>query len=527
MFFVVLIVPIAMMKTQHFITPLLQHSRLIAYLSSCLKYALILISLFFIVVFLWTTLHRIIYPYELEWMEGAMVDECVQVLNGQPLYRAPSMGYIPFIYPPLYFFLSSLLMSVLGIGFFAPRLVSLCSSAGILVLLFSIVKRETRRASAGILAAGLFAASYNATGAWMDIARVDSLFLFWVTLAVLIAGRRKAGAGNAVLGAAVISAAFFTKQVALAPALAIGLYYLVSGWKRALIYLGTLALIAGGGTLLLNARYGGWYSYYVFFLSSRHVVRTAQIREFLSGDVMGTFPVMFVLSLVSPLLLMKNRRSLREDATWLLYYPLGASLFLVSLVGRGNVNSYINTLLPAALAFALLCGWVWGRISDGEGRGPALLGPVVSICLALQFVILGYLPVSRIPRPGDRLAGDRLIAYMKSVEGEVLLPFHGYLPRLAGKESAAHWTAALDLLLAMGSSPEDPARSWLAQFEESLREGRYECIILDREDWFPDLLKERYRREGNVFEDGTVFFPVTGYPWRPQYIYRKINSPPR
>ena len=193
-----------------------QYSTFVKRLSSILKYLLILISLYFIVTYVWVVLHRIGYPFELEWMEGSMVDECRQLLSGSPLYRPPGLDYVPFIYPPGYFILSSFAMRLFGVGFFAPRLVSLLASSGSMLLLFGIVKRETRSFTAGIISAGLFAASYGATGAWMDIARVDSLFLFWVVLGLYTAIRWKRRPGGATITALIFSAAFFTKQVALA-----------------------------------------------------------------------------------------------------------------------------------------------------------------------------------------------------------------------------------------------------------------------------------------------------------------------
>ncbi|MEA1926849.1 MAG: hypothetical protein U9N73_01480, partial [Candidatus Auribacterota bacterium] len=230
------------------------------------------------------------------------------------------------------------------------------------------------------------------------------------------------------------------------------------------------------------------------------------------------------------IVIINNCRSLKKATPGLLYLLLGASLFAVSFIGRGNINSYINTLLPMSLALALLSGWAWGNTLPRKIEIPrkpftiphSLFPTMISLLIVVQFMALFYSPFRYIPTTKDRRAGERLIALMENSEGPILLPFHGYLPQLAGKEPSAHWTAVLDLLLAMKEEDDDPARVWLDQLIAALEEGRYEKIILDREDWFPDLLKLRYRKAGEIFSGSRIFFPVTGYPWRPQYRYNRI-----
>ena len=75
---------------------------------------------------LWIALaaQRIGYPYELEWMEGAMVDEAVRVRDGLPVYGPPGVEHVPFLYTPLFYYLGALAMAVVGEGFTALRLVS-------------------------------------------------------------------------------------------------------------------------------------------------------------------------------------------------------------------------------------------------------------------------------------------------------------------------------------------------------------------------------------------------------------------
>ena len=43
---------------------------------------------------------RLPHLFEIEWMEGSMVDHVRRVIDGQPLYVAPSLDFVPFIYPP-------------------------------------------------------------------------------------------------------------------------------------------------------------------------------------------------------------------------------------------------------------------------------------------------------------------------------------------------------------------------------------------------------------------------------------------
>ena len=100
-----------------------------------------------------------------------------RILAGQPLYPAPTAGYVPDGYPPLYFAVSAAAASVLGVSYLPLRLVSLVSSLVCFAVLGRLVQRETGSAAAGTAAAGVFAAVYFATHTWFDVGRVDSLFL--------------------------------------------------------------------------------------------------------------------------------------------------------------------------------------------------------------------------------------------------------------------------------------------------------------------------------------------------------------
>ena len=45
-----------------------------------------------IAIYVWTALHRLNYPYELDWLEGGGVEITRRAMEGQSLYTAPTLG---------------------------------------------------------------------------------------------------------------------------------------------------------------------------------------------------------------------------------------------------------------------------------------------------------------------------------------------------------------------------------------------------------------------------------------------------
>ena len=130
------------------------------------------------VVYLCLAYHRLRYPFELEWMEGGGLAQVRRILGGEPMYARPSMAYIPFIYPPLYYYTAAAASRMMGQeGFLPLRLVSFVSSLACFVLIFRMVLKQTGDRTASFLSCALFAATFRAGGAWLDVARLDSMFL--------------------------------------------------------------------------------------------------------------------------------------------------------------------------------------------------------------------------------------------------------------------------------------------------------------------------------------------------------------
>lgn len=181
--------------------------------STLFQDALCASSLYFIFVYLVAVSGRIHYPFELEWVEGGMLSVVERVRMGLPAYQAPTLDYAPFIYPPLYFQFADSLSPLVGSSFLSLRLLSFLASVCAAGLLYLIAYRETGQRSLGLLSVGLYAAGYAASGAWYDLARVDSLMLLLVLAAYYVL-RFQPQRHRELLASLFIVLACFTKQQA-------------------------------------------------------------------------------------------------------------------------------------------------------------------------------------------------------------------------------------------------------------------------------------------------------------------------
>src|SRR5262245_48188091 len=67
---------------------------------------------------------RMSYPFELEWLEGLVLEHVQRLLHGRALYVRPSLEFIPLNYTPLYFWAGAAVSKLMGEGFLPLRLVS-------------------------------------------------------------------------------------------------------------------------------------------------------------------------------------------------------------------------------------------------------------------------------------------------------------------------------------------------------------------------------------------------------------------
>jgi hypothetical protein len=408
-------------------------------------------------VYVWIAAHRIGYPYELDWLEGGAVGLVNRVLHGQSLYVAPTLRYVGWAYPPLYTWVSAAVAEVTGVGFLPLRLVSFASSLVAIGALGWIVYRETRDWVAAVVAAGLFAACYRLTGSWFDVGRLDSMFVA-LTLVAIGFGQRARGVRGGVALGVLAFLAFFTKQsalIALVPALA----WMVLTRRRRTAGIAAsvvLVVLVGGSTLILDALTDNWYRYYVISeLGGQSWAKQLWLGFWRYDLLEHLWPLAALLVVAGGGWLRRGRPDgdgrrdghgrrdgdgRRDSHGYLL--AACAGLLLAAWSSRLHTGGYLNVLMPAYAACALL-----GGLAVAALRRRGSIGAVVAlIMVAGQLALLAYPIGAQIPTARDRAAGAQLEAAIKRLPGPVLVLRHPWYGTLAGKGSFAQSEGIVDVL---------------------------------------------------------------------------------
>jgi 4-amino-4-deoxy-L-arabinose transferase-like glycosyltransferase len=479
------------------------------------------VALLPVVAYLWVALHRIGYPYELEWLEGGAVSIVQRAHAGHSLYVAPSLHYVPWPYPPLYFWVSAGVAPVTGVGFLALRIVSFTASLGTFGVLFTLVSAQTRDRVAGLCAVGLFAASFRLTGAWMDIGRVDSLFLLLLLLAALVARRAGSWRGGALVGALVFLA-FFTKQTAIVAALPLVAWLVVRRPRVGAAALGTLVVLVVGSTLVMNALSHGWYGYYVFGELSHQPLVSAAVTGFWTHDLVDPLGIALLVGAAGVVGRWTSRRIGSSSRLDLLGFDLAVVLGLVgaSWVGRIHSGGSDDVLIPAAAGVALLVGHACADLRRAAPGGWRWLATIAFAGLLLTQVDQLRYPLSaQIPTAADRRAGDQLVAGLRRLPGPVVVLDHPWYAALAGKDTSAQGEAINEVL----RSADDRGRTALLRdLPTAISSPAVGAVVLDApedERGFAGALEREFVATPAPLISGRAFYPVTDLGLRPTELF--------
>ena len=485
-----------------------------------LKGMLIIQAFTALAMYLFVVWHRLSYPFELEWIEGGILEQVTRIVHGQPVYVPPSLEFVPFLYPPLYFYVSAGVAYILGPGFLPLRLVSFIASLVCLATIFDIVRRETRNTFAALLAAGLFVGTFRLTGAWMDIARVDSLFL--ALFLVFVRVMRFSSSISSGIAAGIIAAlAILTKQTALVVCVPIIAASFLTNWRRSIALVCSTAIVFGGITWLLNATSDGWYTFYIFDLLKQQTEWIpGAATQFWLYDLLCQLPVAISISVIFLIDQWQTR-----DYKRLLFWGavLGGGLAGAFLT-RIKIGGYDNVLLPGYAVIAIVFGM--GIAYLLQAATTYMQGHIrvamLYVAFSMQFIMVMYNPFAQIPSAEDLATGQQLVQMLAQDNTSVYMPYDGYLTTLAGRPTYAHHAATWDV---MRGEEMTRGKAILTQsLTQAVHEQKFDTIILDITwNFLPDL-DQYYVQTGEILQDNSAFYPVTGTRTRPSLVYTRRSK---
>jgi hypothetical protein len=479
----------------------------------------IIFSSAYILIFVVVAVLRMGYHYELEWLEGSMVDHVARVLHSLPLYVPPSLDFIPTMYTPLYYYVSALIASVTGLGFLPLRLVSFLSAVGCFAVIFQLVRRETGQRWPAIIATGLFAATYVVTGTFFDLARVDAFAAFFLFLGTALIHR--ADRPSRLMPAAVVfSLAFFAKQSALVPVGFLTMYVIYSVPRRSVWFIAPLVALIGCGALWMNHSSGGWFLYYVFEMPGRHAFMQSPLKDFFDRNLFKHAPILCLIAL----LYLGNEFRARRRKSLVFALCLLAGFTIISFLGKVKIGGYTNNLIPVYGALAIVTGFLLGspeRLVFFR-RHTQAFGIILSLALVLQFARLWHDPVRLVPTEAMVNAGNELVRRLSEYPGRIYMPNHGYIPEMVGKPPTAHYQAYIDLV----SADSAAGRAVMDELAMRLNRQAFSLVVLDTT-WGAPMPSASYRLITDSTADSVTYRPwMEGERFCPRYWYVPLASRP-
>lgn len=471
------------------------------------------LAVLLLAAYLYAVVRRVEYPYELEWMEGGVAEHVARVLAGQRIYVPPTLEFVPFVYPPLYYYACAAVAAVTGLNLAALRIVSVLSSITTLALLYAMVTRETKDALCGLAAAGFFAGTYALSGFWFDVGRVDSMFVTLVVAVVYVA-RFGHGLPSAALAGLLIVLAFFTKQAAIFMVIPLGAYLLRVEARRGWTFLATAAALVVAASVAIDTLHGGWFGYYTHRVVQGHAWVLDAVLSFWRTEVLWPCGLAVAVSCFFWVRASPSQR----PYTRTFYAGVIGGLLVIAWLSRMHTGGWINVLVPAHAGLAMGFGLGLHASRSADSARAVWLGSVVA---ALQLVSLLYDPRAAVPSAEDRRAGDQVIASLRATSGDIWLTHHAFLNRRAGKKSHAHLMAVLDVM--RSSADFHDAKGRLErESNEAIGSKRFSLILLDNKDfWFlPALERDYVPIPFDVYESDQAFRPRSGASIRPELAFR-------
>jgi len=488
--------------------------------------ALLALSGWLVVSFAYVVIQRLRYSVEVEWMGGAILDHVERVRRGESVYVAPSARFIPFLYPPLYYWVSGFVARFTSV-FVACRAVSLVATIANALFVAAIARRLGTSWFWSLVGAGLFFGGYSLTGFWYDIERCDSLAVT-VLLAGAYAWARRPKDFGPIIAGALFAFAFLAKQQSVTcvvwPTVAL---LFTRRWKLAARFVGGAAV--GALAPIAFAISNVWFFRYCVSMPSQHGVDIDLLTGLLVDDfgkgflLFGTTVVVVGVWLTRVWGARRGGGSDEEIAGGAVLF----AVFLSAITSRLHVGGWANVLMGWVAFACIACALVLDRVERALADvGLATAGKVGAMVIAAtQLMHLAYDPKVPCPDPQRVIDANIIENAVRKWEarGDVIMIGRSHVTA----HEHFHMMALEDVLRGGLPLPAD--------FAQAIAERKYAAYVIDefgeltlepiikRRSEISSLLQRNYF-VGKRLDDREPA-PVMGAPWHPSWVFLPRKLP--
>jgi hypothetical protein len=472
-------------------------------------------------------------------MEGGTLTHALRLARGEPLYAEPSVDFVSFLYTPLYPAVLCVLSKVFGLSYALGRGVSILAFSGALVFLVAAVRGIGRQfeseglpplgTTAGLLGAAAVCLAFPFCGAFYDLVRCDSLWLFLVSAGLYVCAPPARTMRGVVLGALLLALAFFTKQTAapfmVAAAVSVTL---TSGLTRGLV----CSAVSFGSTALgiLAGQYltDGWLWIYIYRLHRSHQTMAERMWSETPRALLD-YGVVLLIPIAACLLAAALRRRLSRRLFY--WSSMAATGLATSAVASATQGAYDNAYIPAVYFGALLsaaCVVELPALAAGLPRRPSprVIGLLGLALLSAHAAIRWLDPSPHVPSPQDRVEAGRLVGFLVEQGPRVFVPCHPFYNVLAGGRGHLHVMGINDVYYWPDAITADPAtdaaikRRFRQSIKDSFHDRRW-TMVIDDPAFTPQLfgLPEDYRLVDDLARSGKAPRTLTGYPCASRQVW--------
>lgn len=318
--------------------------------------------------------------------ETILLEHAQRLLRGERLYQPPASAFDVPVMPGLPL-VASWFMYLFGEGLWAARLVTLLAVLGVAALVLTVVRRETRSGTLGMVSAGLLLAGLSIFTLRQGQASPAPLALA-LGVGGLAALRFDPGARGVVIAGVLLSAGFFVHPLTLALVAAAALSLFADHRRQCLLFLAVVAVLCGGAYPLLSDRLGVWFNFNAWDAPVAALrFRPLMLLHAIGDELLGRLGVLTISALLAFALPVRPWRGPTGVWMW-----SAIAVVVLALGATQNLRISPESLIPALVALAIVGPISAQRVTQhlAAWPGSSRLGgqSVVLVALVLQFVML-------------------------------------------------------------------------------------------------------------------------------------------